>query len=106
MNFFDHCIFFIQIIIARWLNPEKCLPEQGISENDILLLKKKFFFSDQNIDRTDPIQLNLLYVQARDSVVSGKYPCREDEAIQFAAIQCQIQFGNHEPDKHNSKFLK
>jgi hypothetical protein len=29
----------------------------------MVVLKKKFFFSDQNIDRNDPVQLNLLYVQ-------------------------------------------
>jgi talin len=70
------------------------------------LLKKKFFFSDQNIDRNDPIQLNLLYVQARDAIVSGKHPCTEQEASQLAALQCQIQFGNHEPDKHKPGFIK
>lgn len=36
-----------------------------MDENEVVVLKKKFFFSDQNIDRNDPIQLNLLYVQVR-----------------------------------------
>lgn len=36
----------------------------------MLTLRKKFFFSDQNVDRNDPVQLNLLYVQvARDSLM-------------------------------------
>jgi len=55
--------FFFSLKIAIWLNPEKSLREQGVDENEVLVLKKKFFFSDQNIDRNDPIQLNLLYVQ-------------------------------------------
>jgi len=50
-------------LIAQWLAPEKSLREQGVDENEIVVLKKKFFFSDQNIDRNDPVQLNLLYVQ-------------------------------------------
>lgn len=91
---------------GRWLNPEKTFSEQGVVDSDILILKKKFFFSDQNIDRNDPIQLNLLFVQARDAIISGKHPCKYDEAAQLAALQCQIQFSNHEPDKHKPGFIK
>ena len=91
---------------ARWLNPEKSLPEQNVTENDMVLLKKKFFYSDINIDRNDPVQLNLLYVQSRDSIISGKYPGTGEEAAQFAAIQLQVQHGNHEPDKHKPGFVR
>ena len=48
---------------VNWLNPDKSLREQGIEETSMLTLRKKFFFSDQNVDRNDPIQLNLLFVQ-------------------------------------------
>ncbi|KAJ3220116.1 Talin-1 [Dinochytrium kinnereticum] len=91
---------------ARWLNPEITLREQGIGDADGVILKKKFFFTDQNIDRNDPIQLNLLYNQAKDMITSGKHPCTLEEAAQFAAIQCQVQFGNFEPDKHKPGFIK
>ncbi|TPX50472.1 hypothetical protein SeLEV6574_g00877 [Synchytrium endobioticum] len=91
---------------AKWLNAEKTLREQGFTENDQVLLKKKFFFSDQNIDRNDPVQLNLLYNQACEMIVSGKHPCTKDEASQFGAIQLQAQYGNHEPDKHRPGFTK
>ncbi len=47
----------------NWLNPDKSLREQGIEDTIVLTLRKKFFFSDQNVDRNDPVQLNLLYVQ-------------------------------------------
>jgi talin len=91
---------------GKWLNPEKTMTEQGVHEIDVLLLKKKFFFSDQNIDRNDPIQLNLVYVQSRDAIITGKHPCTFEEACQLAALQCQVQFGNHEPDKHKPGFIK
>jgi talin len=52
------------------------------------------------------VQLNLLYNQSRDMIVSGKHPCTLEESAQFAAIQCQIQLGNHEPDKHKPTSLK
>ena len=92
--------------LGKWLSPEKTLAEQGVPETETLLLKKKFFFSDHNVDRNDPIQLTLLFVQSRDMIVSGKHPCTMDEGAQLAALQCQVQFGNHEPDKHKPGFIK
>nr|KAJ3421186.1 Talin-1 [Polyrhizophydium stewartii] len=89
-----------------WLNPEKTLREHGLTESDIVILKKKFFFTDQNVDRTDPVQLMLMYNQSREMIVSGKHPCTAVEAAQLGAIQMQIQFGNHEPDKHKPGFVK
>ncbi|KAJ3159120.1 Talin-1 [Geranomyces michiganensis] len=90
----------------RWLHPEKTLREQSVTEEDTVLLKKKFFFTDQNIDRNDPVQLNLMYNQAKDMITSGKHPCTAEEACQFGAIQLQVQFGNHEADKHKPGFHK
>lgn len=37
------------------------------------VLKKKFFFSDQSIDKSDPVQINLLYSQA--SRIFAKWSC-------------------------------
>ncbi|KAI8614346.1 hypothetical protein BC830DRAFT_1169513 [Chytriomyces sp. MP71] len=85
---------------AKWLNPDLTLREQGVKESEPVLLKKKFFFTDQNVDRNDPVQLNLLFNQVKEMIVSAKYPCTLDEAVQLAAIQAQCQFGNHEPDRH------
>ncbi|KCV69929.1 hypothetical protein H696_03395 [Fonticula alba] len=83
-----------------WLIPSKTLKEQDVDESEVLIFRKKFFFSDQNIDRNDPVQLNLVYNQAQQSIIRGVNPCTQDEAAQFAALQCQILTGNHEPDKH------
>ncbi len=52
---------------SEWLNPSISLQEQGVSEEDVLLLKKKFFFNDANVDRSDPVQLHLLFVQVQTS---------------------------------------
>ncbi|XP_041355319.1 talin-2-like [Gigantopelta aegis] len=89
----------------NWLDFGKTLREQGIDQNEILLLRRKFFFSDQNVDARDPIQLNLLYVQSRDAILNGAHPVSQDEAIQFGGIQCQIQFGDHIESKHKPGFL-
>ena len=82
------------------------LREQGISDTDIVILKKKFFFSDQTIDQNDPVQLGLLFNQELAAIVTGNHPCSVDEATQFAAMQMQVVYGNHEPDKHKKGFLK
>ncbi|KAI8822750.1 hypothetical protein BJ741DRAFT_87676 [Chytriomyces cf. hyalinus JEL632] len=39
-------------------------------------------------------------------ILSGKHPCTLEEAAQFAAIQAQCQFGNHELDRHKGAHLQ
>ena len=56
-----NCLFCL--ISVQWLDLDKTLREQGIDESHSLLLKRKFFYSDQNVDIKDPVQLNLLYMQ-------------------------------------------
>lgn len=48
---------------VNWLDHGRTLREQGVEETEMLLLRRKFFYSDQNVDSRDPVQLNLLYVQ-------------------------------------------
>ncbi|KAK7790683.1 hypothetical protein R5R35_008203 [Gryllus longicercus] len=90
---------------VNWIDPSKTLREQGVEESEAVLLRRKFFFSDQNIDGRDPVQLNLLYVQARDAILDGTHPVTLDKACEFAGIQCQIQFGDHSETKHRAGFL-
>jgi len=51
------------VVAVNWLDHNKTLREQSIDVNETLLLRRKYFFSDQNVDARDPVQLNLLYVQ-------------------------------------------
>ncbi|XP_078077806.1 talin-1 isoform X1 [Mustelus asterias] len=89
----------------NWLDHGRTLREQGVDENETLLLRRKFFYSDQNVDSRDPVQLNLLYVQARDDILNGSHPVSFDKACDFAGYQCQIQFGPHNEQKHKPGFL-
>ena len=59
IDFEEGCVNFI----VEWLDHSKTLREQGVNEDITLILRRKFFFSDQNVDQRDPVQLNLLYVQ-------------------------------------------
>ncbi|XP_060890598.1 talin-1 isoform X3 [Labrus mixtus] len=89
----------------NWLDHGRTLREQGVEETEMLLLRRKFFYSDQNVDSRDPVQLNLLYVQARDDILNGSHPVSFDKACEFAGYQCQIQFGDHNESKHKAGFL-
>lgn len=89
----------------NWLDHGRTLREQGVEEHETLLLRRKFFYSDQNVDSRDPVQLNLLYVQARDDILNGSHPVSFDKACEFAGFQCQIQFGPHNEQKHKAGFL-
>ncbi|KAK3099739.1 hypothetical protein FSP39_008848 [Pinctada imbricata] len=89
-----------------WLDHSKSLAEQGVTSNMTLILRRKFFYSDRNVDKSDPVQLNLLFSQARDSIINGVHPVTQDEAIQFAGLQCQVQYGDHNEEKHKSLELK
>ena len=80
--------------------------EQGIDDSAILTLRKKFFISDQNVHFNDPVQLNLLYAQLRAGIINGTHPCTRSESIHLAALQCQIQYGNHDQVKHKPGFLE
>lgn len=77
-----------------WVDHSKTLDEQEIHEQDVVLLRRRFFYSDQNVDSRDPIQLGLLYVQTRDAILSGTHPVTLDGACKFAGIQSQAQLGD------------
>ncbi|XP_035251833.1 talin-2-like isoform X2 [Anguilla anguilla] len=89
----------------NWLDHSRTFREQGVEESETLLLRRKFFYSDQNVDSRDPVQLNLLYVQARDDILNGSHPVSFDKAGEFGGIQAQIQFGPHVEHKHKPGFL-
>ncbi|XP_020949993.1 talin-2 isoform X5 [Sus scrofa] len=91
--------------IVNWLDHSRTFREQGVDENETLLLRRKFFYSDQNVDSRDPVQLNLLYVQARDDILNGSHPVSFEKACEFGGFQAQIQFGPHVEHKHKPGFL-
>jgi len=45
------------------LQHQLTLREQGLTEDQTLVLRKKFFYTDQDIKKDDPVQINLLYGQ-------------------------------------------
>ncbi|XGW23184.1 hypothetical protein V3C99_005435 [Haemonchus contortus] len=82
-----------------WVDHGKTLREQGIGEDETLLLRRKYFFSDTNVDSRDPVQLNLLYVQCRDGVLRSLHPVTKEIACELGALQCQIEYGDFPENK-------
>lgn len=54
----------------------------------------------------DPIQLQLLYEQSRDSFLAGSNPCEINEAIPLSALMCQIKLGDFDTNVHQPESLK
>ncbi|XP_022836614.1 talin-2-like [Spodoptera litura] len=91
---------------VEWLDLHRSLREQGIDPKETLLLKRRLYYSDRNVDSRDPVQLHLLYVQTRDTILNGTHPVTEQQAVQFAGIQCQVQLGDYQEKKHKPGFIE
>ncbi|XP_069362769.1 extracellular matrix-binding protein ebh-like isoform X2 [Maniola hyperantus] len=91
---------------VEWLDQRKTLRELRVEPKDTLLFKRRLFYSDRNIDSRDPVQLNLLYVQTRDAILDGRQVVTEDKAVEFAGIQCHIQYGDFQEKKHKPGFIE
>lgn len=93
-------------VAFRWLDSSKSLMEQGVKENDTMLLRFKFYsFYDLNPKvgfylftlvtgmscvpafQYDAIRINQLYEQARWSLLCEEVDCTEEEMIMFATLQ-------------------
>ncbi|KJE92331.1 hypothetical protein, variant [Capsaspora owczarzaki ATCC 30864] len=82
------------LTVEHWLDMNESLAGQGIKMNDVVFLKRRFYFFDDSVYSTDPAALKLCYFQAKAGVLSGENPCNLAQAVTFAALQCQVTFGN------------
>ncbi|XP_058143522.1 fermitin family homolog 1 [Dasypus novemcinctus] len=75
---------------AGWLDSSRSLLEQGIQEDDQLLLRFKYYtFFDLN-PKYDAVRINQLYEQARWAILLEEIDCTEEEMLIFAALQYHI----------------
>ena len=63
-------------------------------------LEKKFYVTDAAVSVEDPVSLHMVFIQCREAILQGKYPCNEEEAVQFASLGCQIIYGSFDPAKN------
>ncbi|KAM6279792.1 fermitin family homolog 1 [Porphyrio hochstetteri] len=75
---------------AGWLDSSRSLMEQGILEDDQLLLRFKYYtFFDLN-PKYDAVRINQIYEQARWAILLEEIDCTEEEMLIFAALQYHI----------------
>ena len=60
--------YLVLLLAVNWLDHTRTLREQGVEDMEMLIFRRKYFYSDQNVDKRDPVQLNLLYVQVSQIV--------------------------------------
>lgn len=87
-------LLFFNFFLVNWLDHSRTFREQGVDENETLLLRRKFFYSDQNVDSRDPVQLNLLYVQVWNLLLNMSSPhfsFQQFMTVEAAVCQCQKQ---------------
>ncbi|KAM4632890.1 fermitin family homolog 1 isoform 1-T2 [Polymixia lowei] len=78
------------VINAGWLDSSRSLMEQGIQDDDRLLLRFKYhFFFDLN-PKYDAVRITQLYEQARWSILLEEIDCTEEEMLMFASLQYHI----------------
>ncbi|KAM8809598.1 fermitin family homolog 1 [Eudromia elegans] len=75
---------------AGWLDSSRSLLEQGILEDDQLLLRFKYYtFFDLN-PKYDAVRINQIYEQARWAILLEEIDCTEEEMLIFAALQYHV----------------
>eukprot|EP01132_Coremiostelium_polycephalum_P004076 gene4076-5102_t len=85
-----------------WLASDLTLPEQNVDPlYSTFLLKRQFFFcKDTIIDFSmNPEMLHFVFCQCLDAIIDSSHPCTVNESILFAALQCQICFGDYSNPK-------
>lgn len=78
-------------------------------ENDFpyLSLQRDVFFSKQEEMRlSNSVALELLYEEAKQNVLCGRYPCDQNTAERMAGMQARIELGKYDHDIHTPAFFK
>ena len=96
----------------NWLNPVQTLREQGVQDNEELILRRRYFYSDQYIEESDPKQLKLLYEQCKEGILGGTQVIAQQAASahtsveKLAACQTFIEYGPYIQGKNLDSALE
>ncbi|XP_069036338.1 fermitin family homolog 3b [Lepisosteus oculatus] len=77
-------------INGRWLDSSRSLMQQGIQENDRLLLRFKYYSFFDLEPKYDAVRITQLYEQARWAILLEEIDCTEEEMMLFAALQYHV----------------
>jgi myosin heavy subunit len=71
-----------------------------------LVFRKRLYLSEPAEKITCPVDLHLLFSQARQDVAFGRFAITEVEALLLASLTLQIEYGDYDPKKHQGGFLR
>uniref|UniRef100_A0A8C2CXU7 Fermitin family member 3a n=1 Tax=Cyprinus carpio TaxID=7962 RepID=A0A8C2CXU7_CYPCA len=77
-------------IQRMWLDSSRSLLQQGVKENDKLILRFKYYTFHDIIPQADVVRLTQLYEQSRWAILLEEIECTEEEMMVFAALQYHI----------------
>uniref|UniRef100_A0A672NQF6 FERM domain containing kindlin 3 n=1 Tax=Sinocyclocheilus grahami TaxID=75366 RepID=A0A672NQF6_SINGR len=77
-------------INSRWLDSSRSLLQQGVRENDKLILRFKYYTFHDIAPQADAVRVTQLYEQARWAVLLEETECTEEEMMVFAALQVSL----------------
>ncbi|KAI6655259.1 Talin-2 [Oopsacas minuta] len=86
-----------------WLDLNLSLPEQDVLENDQLILMHRYFYNMQL--ESGSKRAELLFSQCKAKFLAGELFCSQEDCHRFAALLCQISFGDHHQDSHTESWL-
>ncbi|XP_002741351.1 fermitin family homolog 2-like [Saccoglossus kowalevskii] len=84
-------------INAGWLDSSRSLMQQGVRENDVILLRFKYFAFYDLDPKIDQIRINQIYEQAKWMILTEEVECTEEEVMMFAALQLQVNLQSQIP---------
>ncbi|KAH9414926.1 Fermitin 2 [Dermatophagoides pteronyssinus] len=76
---------------SAWLNSSISLFEQDVCENDLLLLKIKYYAFHQ-LKSSELTRVNYLYENLKRNILQEEISCTEDEMYTLAAIMLQVSY--------------
>ncbi|RKO92668.1 P-loop containing nucleoside triphosphate hydrolase protein [Blyttiomyces helicus] len=91
-------------ITSRVLRKKTDSPLSPVFNVDANLVLKKRVFRNVQDPITDPVEYNLLYAQAVDSVARDSFPLSERVVMQMAALRAQVLLGDCEEAASAARF--
>jgi hypothetical protein len=84
-------------INVPWLNPQMPLVSQGVGGSRVLLLRKKYFVKNKDLEdclnsNKTSVMLETIYAQLRQSFVAGLYGCSAFQAAQIAGMAALVEY--------------
>jgi len=88
----------------KWLLENQTMHEQGVEPGCTLEFLKRYSVLDSEVAANDAHILHLLYVTTVKQIVGEVYPITRNDARDFASLQLQVTYGDHNSEKHKPGF--